>query len=104
MDGGGGRPSNVKVSVSLNGGTPLSVTFTVTWLVVGTIVNGGLQLKSPLPALSVAPAGAPLRIDQVNVWLAWASVAVMVKLRGWPKVAILVPTVAIVGGVLPAVR
>src|SRR5205814_2212146 len=40
-------------------GTPLSVTKTVTMLVEGGWLVGGVQVNTPLAASMVAPAGAP---------------------------------------------
>src|SRR5688572_15581319 len=101
MLGGGGRPISVKVSVSLSGGLPLSVTCTVTLLVLGTMLKPEFQVNRPLVGWMLAPAGAPDRMVKVSVWLNCESNALTVKLNGWPNTADFGPIGKMVGGVLP---
>jgi hypothetical protein len=54
----------VMVSESLSGGVPLSATMTVTGKVPEVV---GVQLKTPVELLIVAPAGAPVPREKVSV-------------------------------------
>src|SRR2546426_11959983 len=54
---GGAITTMVIVSVSLNGGVPLSVTRTVTVLVPGVCAGVGVQVNTPVNGLIPAPTG-----------------------------------------------
>src|SRR5512138_2653288 len=60
--------TTTKESVTLMGGTPLSVTRTVSVLVEGPWSGSGVQLKTPLDESMVAPAGAPGSRLKARVW------------------------------------
>ena len=53
----------VKLRVSLNGGTPLSVTRTVTVFVLGPCASVGVQLNRPLLGLRLAPESCETRLN-----------------------------------------
>src|SRR6266581_3049900 len=77
----------LKVFASLKGGEPSSVTRIVTVLVAGEKPIGGVQVKTPLVALIVAPAGAPGSRVNVNELAGMsASVAMAVKVSRLPSV------------------
>src|SRR5258708_37869131 len=79
---GAGTTAIVKVFASLRGGEPSSVTRIVTVLVAWENPLGGIQAKTPLVALMVAPAGAPGSSVNVNELAGMsASVAMAVKLN-----------------------
>src|SRR5439155_1369766 len=59
--------TTVKLLVSLDGGAPLSVTFTVIRLVLGPWASLGVQLSTPLLGFRFTPAGADTRL-KVNVF------------------------------------
>src|SRR5712691_7142524 len=51
--------TTVRLWASLNGGVPSSVTRTVIKFVLGPCASVGVQVKTPLVGLMLAPAGAP---------------------------------------------
>src|SRR3989442_4906589 len=64
----------VKLRVSLAGGEPLSVTWTVIGLMLGPCASVGVQVNTPLVGLMLAPAGAPgsklkVRVDRESTRL-----------------------------------
>jgi len=72
----------VRASKSLMAGLPLSVTRTVTGKFPNVV---GVQLNTPVVALIVAPGGAPASSEKASAFAGMsASVAVAVKVRGWP--------------------
>src|SRR5712692_10433577 len=80
----------LNVFASLKGGAPSSVTRIVTVLVAGENPIGGIQAKTPLVALMVAPAGAPRsRVNVSELAGMSASVAVAVKVSRLPSVTVL---------------
>ena len=81
-------------SESPSGGTPSSVTVTVSGNVP---VAAGVQLKMPVEALIVAPAGAPVRPNDFPFPGRSASVAVAVKVSGLFTVTVLSPIAAKTG-------
>ncbi|MGA9452247.1 MAG: hypothetical protein WBW41_12990 [Verrucomicrobiia bacterium] len=68
-----------KACVSLSGGEPLSETRTWTFCVVPALATGARQLKIPLLAPMLAPAGAR-GLLKVRGLLPFVSVALAVKL------------------------
>src|SRR5947199_7395870 len=56
----------LKLLVSLNGGTPLSVTRTVIRLVLGPWASVGVQVSTPVLGFRFTPVGADTRL-KVNV-------------------------------------
>src|SRR5580765_7763380 len=73
--------------VALRAGTPLSVTRTV---IGNEPTAGGVQLKAPVEALIVAPAGAPASSENARVLAGMsASVAVAVKANSVPWATLL---------------
>src|SRR5258708_6882492 len=87
---GAGTTAIVKVFASLRGGEPSSVTRIVTVLVAGENPLGGIQAKTPLVALMVAPAGAPGSRVNVNELAGMsASVAMAVKVSRLPSFTVL---------------
>src|SRR5882672_966097 len=89
----------LKVLKSFNAGEPLSVTRTVTWFVIGVKPTDGVQVKTPLAGLMIAPAGAPGSRLKVRLCAGRSgSVAVAVKVRFEPAVTVLLPMVASTGG------
>src|SRR6185295_6876328 len=85
----------VIASRSSSAGLPLSVTRTVTGNVP---VAEGVQLKAPVDALIVAPAGAPASSENANVFAGISpSVAVAVKATATPIVVALSPIAARTG-------
>src|SRR2546423_15070881 len=88
----------VIVCALLETGDPLSVTRIVTRLVLGPCAAVGVQVKTPLVELILAPAGAPESRVYVSVWAGTSgSVAETVKLNGFPSVTVLFPIGAITG-------
>ncbi len=89
------------VSRSLNAGLPLSVTTTSKVNVPGPCASVGVQVKTPVVALIVAPAGTcplvPLSRLKVSVCPALASVAVAVNVSGWPSSMLWLPMAASTG-------
>src|SRR5260370_766497 len=79
----------VIVSAPLSGGTPLSVTRMVIEFVLGPWVSLGVQEKTPVMELMVAPAGAPGSSEKVNVLAGMsASLAVTVKVSSVPSLTV----------------
>src|SRR6266704_3227980 len=80
----------LNVFASLKGGEPSSVTRIVTVLVAGEKPIGGVQAKTPLVALIVAPAGEPGSRVNVNELAGMsASVAMAVKASRLPSFTVL---------------
>src|SRR5260370_13950786 len=80
----------VNVFASLRAGDPSSVTRIVTVLVAGENPIGGIQAKTPLVALMVAPAGAPGSRVYVNELAGIsASVAMAVSISRLPSFTVL---------------
>src|SRR5437867_331493 len=52
----------VKLLLSLRGGEPLSVTWTVIRLVLGPCASAGVQVNTPLLGSRLTPAGAETRL------------------------------------------
>src|SRR5260370_31158349 len=93
----------LNVFASLKGGAPSSLTRIVTVLVAGEKPIGGIQAKTPLVALMVAPAGAPGSSVNVSVLAGMsASVAMAVKLSRLPSVTVFVGVGAQTGAVVPS--
>ncbi len=91
----------VIVSRSLNEGLPLSVTTTSKVNGPGPCASVGVQVNAPVVGLMLAPAGTrplvPLARLNVSVCPALGSLAVAVKLSGWPSSTVWVPMAFNVG-------
>src|SRR6185295_15267262 len=87
----------VITSKSFSAGLPLSVTRTVTG---NAPVAEGVQLKAPVDALIVAPAGAPASSENANVFAGTSeSVAVAVNVTAWLTCVVRFPIAANIGAV-----
>src|SRR5437773_6021528 len=72
--------TTVKLLVSLEGGAPLSVTFTVIRLVLGPWASVGVQVSTPVLGFTFTPAGPDTRL-KVNVFAGRSvSLAVLVTM------------------------
>src|SRR5207244_2612561 len=78
-------------------GEPLSLTRTVR-LVEPLGPSSGVQVKTPVPALILAPAGAPTRLKVSVLAGRSGSVAVAVKVSKWPSSTVLLPRGPRTGG------
>ncbi len=91
----------VIVSRSLSAGLPLSVTTTSKVNVPGPCASVGVQLNAPVVGLMLAPNGTrplvPLARLKASVWPALGSLAVAVKLSGWPSSIVWLPMAASTG-------
>src|SRR5437773_1523524 len=77
--------TTVKLLVSLNGATPLSVTRTVTTFVLGPCASLGVQVNTPVLAPMLAPAG-PVTIPYVSALVGTSpSLAVSVSVSVLPS-------------------
>ena len=95
--------TTVKVLESLLFGEPLSVTTTVMELVVVPGGPEGVQAKTPLVGLIVAPGGALVPRVKVNCWTGMSlSVAVKFKVSNLPFNTVRLVTALRCGGVLVA--
>src|SRR5882724_9438619 len=99
--------TTVKLLVSLDSGTPLSVTFTVIRLVLGPWASVGVQVSTPLLGSRFTPLGADTRL-KVNVFAGRsASLAVFVIVSGPSSVTVRsggrVNTVAVLASVTKTV-
>src|SRR5439155_715131 len=73
--------TTVKLLVSLEGGAPLSVTFTVIRFVLGPWASVGVQVSTPVLGFTFTPAGPDTRL-KVNVFAGRSvSLAVFVTIR-----------------------
>src|SRR5439155_7865302 len=70
--------TTVKLLLSLNDGTPLSLTFTVIRFVLGPWAAVGLHVSTPVVGLTLTPAGPDTRLNVSVLAGRSASVAVFV--------------------------
>src|SRR5436190_7462208 len=80
--------TTLKLLVSLNGGTPLSVTRTVIKLVLGPWASVGVQVSTPLLGSRFTPAGADTRLKVKEFAGRSASVAEFVSVSVLSSVSV----------------
>src|SRR5439155_11530853 len=73
--------TTVKLSLTLNGGEPLSVTCTVIRLVLGPWISVGVHLKTPVFESRVIPAGADTRVKLSELSGMSGSIGVFVTIK-----------------------